>query len=178
MKLHLGCGPKHIPGWYHVDVVDLPHIELQHDVARLPMIRDNTVSVIYACHVVEHFMRREILDVLKEWHRVLQPGGTLRVAVPDFAAIVEEYHQTRNLLAVIGLLFGSQWGLYGFHHTVYDEPVLTDLLVSAGFCSIHRYDWQQTEHAWLDDFSQAYLPHMEKATGRLMSLNLEAEKPK
>lgn len=173
-KLHLGCGHKRIPGWQHVDVIDAPHIDLQHDVGRLPMIRDQTVDVIYACHVLEHFMRREVRGVLQEWHRILKPGGVLRLAVPDFAAVAERYIENRNLPELVGLLYGDQQGLYGFHHLVYDEPTLRSLLELVGFSSIKRYDWRQTEHAWLDDYSQAYLPHMDKERGRLMSLNLEA----
>jgi len=157
-------------------VVDLPHINLRHEVNSLPMILDGTVEVIYACHVLEHFTRGEDERVLTEWLRILQPGGILRLAVPDFGAVVSEYSGGRALPALMGLLFGAQDGLYGFHHTVYDEKVLTDLLLSVGFVNVRRYDWRETEHAWLDDYSQAYLPHLAKDTGRLMSLNLEATK--
>jgi len=176
MRLHLGCGSKYIPGWYHIDVVDLPHINLQHEIDALPMILDNSVSVIFGSHVLEHFCRRETPRVLKEWHRVLRPGGVLRLAVPDFAAVVEEYKQGRPLSELLGLLVGSQRGLYEFHHAIFDEPMLTALLLEAGFAEVHRYDWRTTEHNWLDDFSQAYLPHLQKDTGRLMSLNIEARK--
>lgn len=178
MRLHLGCGAKYIPGWYHVDVVDLPHINLRHSIDSLPMLLDGSASAIYVCHALEHFLRREVKRVLAEWFRILRPGtGVLRLAVPDFAAIAEEYCTNRNLNEVIGLLFGRQDGLYGFHNAVYDETVLTDLLTSVGYVNVRRYDWRSTEHAWLDDFSQAYLPHMNKDTGRLMSLNIEANRP-
>ena len=39
-----------------------------------------------------------------------------------------------------------------------------------------RYDLRDTEHADIDDCSQAYLPHMDKENGVLMSLNVEATK--
>jgi len=45
-----------------------------------------------------------------------------------------------------------------------------------GFRHIRRYDWRATDHAWLDDFSQAYLPHLDKERGTLVSLNVEAIK--
>ena len=53
---------------------------------------------------------------------------------------------------------------------------LTERLLSVGFCSASRYDWRRTEHATLDDYSQAYLPHLDKEHGQLMSLNVEAVK--
>ena len=53
---------------------------------------------------------------------------------------------------------------------------LCELLQEAGFKNPHRYDWKDTDFAEYDDYSQAYLPHMDKENGILMSLNLEAVK--
>ena len=36
--------------------------------------------------------------------------------------------------------------------------------------------WLSRRHKNFDDYSQAYIPHMEKNTGLLMSLNVEAYK--
>ena len=86
LQLHLGCGKRYIPGFVHVDTAAFPHIDYRHDVRTLPMFDDNSVDLIYACHVIEYFDRIEVLDVLREWHRVLKPDRVLRLAVPDFAA--------------------------------------------------------------------------------------------
>ncbi len=174
MKLHLGCGAKYIPGWMHIDVVDMPHINLIHSIDRLPMILDHTVDVIYACHVLEHFLRREVPKVLQEWHRILKPNGLLRIAIPDFKAVCKYYIEHQDMQDVIGLIFGRQDGLYGFHHSVWDFESIEAVLTSSGYINMRYYDWRQTEHAWLDDYSQAYLPHMDKENGMLMSLNIEA----
>ena len=66
--------------------------------------------------------------------------------------------------------------MYNFHYNIFDEPSLTALLEEAGFVDVQRWDWRTTEHAEVDDFSQAYLPHMDKEKGTLISLNLEATK--
>jgi len=52
-------------------------------------------------------------------------------------------------------------------------------LEEAGFNNVRRYDWRETDigHAGIDDYSQAYLPHMDKENGRLMALNVEVDKP-
>ncbi|PYQ00216.1 MAG: methyltransferase, partial [Acidobacteria bacterium] len=71
MKLHLGCGKRYIPGFVHVDVADLPHIDHRGDVRSLPMFKDESTELVYACHVLEYFDRVEVVDVLREWHRVL-----------------------------------------------------------------------------------------------------------
>ena len=57
-----------------------------------------------------------------------------------------------------------------------DFKYLEKLLTHEGFKNIHRYDWRKTVHRDYDDFSQAYIPHMDKEHGILMSLNVEAEK--
>ncbi|MEE8516667.1 MAG: hypothetical protein V3T02_08525 [Alphaproteobacteria bacterium] len=62
------------------------------------------------------------------------------------------------------------------HRTVYDFANLEQVLIAAGFKDVRRYDWRQTEHKDYDDFSQAYIPHMDKENGILISLNVEATK--
>ena len=58
---------------------------------------------------------------------------------------------------------------------VFDEKSLTAYLKEAGFSEVYRWDWRSTGHAGMDDYSQAYLPHMDKDSGVLVSLNLEAK---
>jgi predicted SAM-dependent methyltransferase len=175
-RLHLGCGKRHIPGWHHVDIVTFPHVDKVGRVEALRHIADDSVATIYACHVLEHFGRYQVFDVVSEWYRVLAPGGVLRVAVPDFAAACRYYVAHGDIRQVLGLIMGGQTGPYDYHKVIFDQTSLGELLEDVGFRSIRRYDWRATGHAWLDDFSQAYLPHMDKARGTLVSLNVEAVK--
>ncbi|MEI6415684.1 MAG: hypothetical protein WCP34_15685 [Pseudomonadota bacterium] len=57
---------------------------------------------------------------------------------------------------------------------IFDEPFLTHELQGLGFRQVRRWDWNTTDHVEVDDYSQAYLPHMDKQHGTLISLNLEA----
>ncbi len=175
MKLHLGCGKRMIPGWIHIDAIDFPHIDHVCAIDRLPFLADRSADLIYACHVLEHFQKRDVARVLQEWLRILKPGGILRLAVPDFASICAVYQRDGDLQMLHGLLFGRQDYLYNFHYAAWDEPTLRDALLLAGFAHVRRWDWRHTEHAHIDDYSQAYIPHMNKS-GELMSLNLEAIK--
>ncbi len=176
VKLHLGCGKRFIPGYVHVDAVDFPHVQVKHAVDHLDMIGPGEAEVVYACHVLEHFMPAEVHRVLLEWKRVLVPGGTLRLAVPDFNALVTLYNGTGDLSLVRGPLFGRQDYLYNFHYGVFDFVTLERELRGAGFTNVRRYDRWATEHADVDDFSAAYYPHMDR-DGLLLSLNVEATKP-
>lgn len=178
-RLHLGCGDKHLAGFFHVDIAPLPHVDHVGRVERLDFIEDGAAELIYACHVLEHYGRFEIADVLGEWRRVLQPGGVLRLAVPDFAACAAIYYEEGlkdGLSGLIGLVSGGQRDGYDYHRMIFDETLLTGLLHQAGFNEVRQWDWRETGHSHVDDYSQAHLPHMDKVNGRLMSLNLEAVK--
>lgn len=177
MKLHLGCGKRHIPGFVHVDAIPFPHVDYVRDVTDLSCFETDSCDLIYACHLVEHFPRNGVDEVLKEWQRVLRPGGVLRIAVPDLEATCEVYSQTKNLALVIGPLYGRQDHPHNFHYNVFDFATAKRVLEGIGFVDVRLWDWRKTEHAEIDDLSQAYIPHMDKENGRLISLNVECTKP-
>ena len=176
MKLHVGCGDVILPGWTNVDLEDLPGIDLQDDIRELEKVEDGTCDIIYASHVLEHVGRNEFEDVLKTWNKKLKKGGILRIAVPDFEKVVEWYKKTGNILDVTGLVSGGQKTKYDYHQMIFDKKFLSEILGKCGFNNIREWDWRKTEHGKYDDYSQSYLPHMDKESGMLMSLNLEAIK--
>lgn len=176
MKLHIGCGKKYLPGYRHLDVIDYDHVDYVCDARKLKMIESGSVSEIYACHILEHVERSEVLDVLMEWHRVLRRGGLLRLAVPDFEAVVQEYVENKDLQRFQGLLYGGQTYDYNFHHVAFDFQSLKGVLEQAGFGEVERYDWREFLPEGYDDYSRAYIPHMDFENGRLMSLNVVARK--
>ena len=96
MKLHLGCGRKYIPGFVHVDLLDYDHIDHRMSVDDLSLFSNNSVELIYASHVLEHFGRHETTGVLGEWYRVLQVAGVLRVAVPRFRGGCQQVLQNQK----------------------------------------------------------------------------------
>ena len=176
MKLHVGCGNVILPGWTNVDLEDLPGIDLQDDIRELKKIKNGSCDIIYASHVLEHVGRNEFEEVIKTWNRKLRIGGILRIAVPDFEKVIKWYQKTGNILDVTGLVSGGQKTKYDYHQMIFDKKFLSEILEKCGFNNIHEWDWRKTEHKEFDDYSQSYLPHMEKESGMLMSLNLEATK--
>lgn len=180
LKIHLGCGKRFIPGFVHCDRVAFPHVDHVLDIRKLDVFSDDSADLIYACQVLEYFDREEAGAVLTEWRRVLKPGGTLRLSVPNFAFITRMYHAGLQLEWFLGTLFGkidNGAGGYIYHKTTYDEASLRRVLTESGFERPQLWRWQEVEHRDVDDFSQAYFPHMEKERGVLVNLNMEAFKP-
>lgn len=175
MKLHLGCGNKHIDGFINVDSRSIPEVDVMDNVGVLEKFADNSADLIYACHVLEHFGRWEYNKVLERWYQILKPGGTLRLAVPDFEAICNHYIRNHNIHLLRGLLWGGQNYPTNYHYVGFDFKSLKEDLEKIGFKNIRLYDRDKTEHANVDDFSAAFLPKMDR-NGLLMSLNLECEK--
>jgi len=174
-KLHLGCGTVHLDGYINIDIRYLPGVDVVDNAKYLRRYKESSVDEIYACHVLEHFNRWEARSVLSRWCEVLRDGGVLMVSVPDFDAVAARYQKTGDLLELIGLLYGGQDYPENFHHYCWNFDTLTSELRRCGFTRVERFDWELTDHAGVDDYSKAYLPHMDEG-GLLMSLNLRATK--
>ncbi len=176
LKLHLGCGDKRIEGYINIDVRYLPTVDKVDNIRFLRTYKENSVNTIYCSHVLEHFGRWEYITVLRRWHEILEPNGILRVCVPDFGSICEHYIKNREINKVRGMLYGGQDYAENHHYWCWDFDALKTDLESVGFNSVKKFDWRDTDHSHIDDCSQAYLPHMDKDNGQLMSLNVEAVK--
>jgi len=181
IRLHLGCGARFLKGYMHVDLADFPHIDYRHEISVLPMFEDGSAELVYACHCFEYFDRQEAPRVLAEWRRVLRKGGVLRLAVPDFSALVKVYMRYGDLGRVIGPVFG-RWPVPGtdtviYHRTIYDFRSLAEMLRGSGFSGVRAWrpeDVFTGDNAGFDDYSQAYVPHMDRQNGICISLNIEA----
>jgi predicted SAM-dependent methyltransferase len=176
-RLHLGPGKTYLPGWVNVDIFSNVKADIYSSALALPYSPES-FDLIYASHILEHFNRHMIFAALTHWRHLLKFGGILRLAVPDFTSVVERYNETSDLEEVLGLLYGGQESYLNNHCTIFNSRTLRKYLVTVGFRHnvIRTWDWKDTEHAEYDDYSQAYLPHMDKQSGRLMSLNMQAQK--
>lgn len=103
-------------------------------------------------------------------------GGVLRIAVPDFEAVAQEYGKEHDLERLMGLLYGGQDYEYNYHYTAFDFGSLKKRLEDNGFVGVKRYDWREFLPDGFDDYSRSYIPHMDFDNGKLMSLNIVAVK--
>ena len=90
-RVNLGCGGCFHRDWINLDFIASSPEVIQHDLRTRSPIDDRSCSVVYHSHVLEHFSRAVAPRFLGECHRLLQPGGILRVVVPDLEMIARLY---------------------------------------------------------------------------------------
>ena len=175
-RLHVGCGPVRAEGWINIDIAWSPATDVVDDIRKLSRFPDGFAEQIYACHVLEHVAHAEVEPILAGWHRVLKPGGELRISVPDMDRIVDIYKrnwkhfQTPGNSPWIGLIWGGQTTPHDFHKTGFNFCWLRFLLERNGFAGVEEYP--HTPHfLGLHDNSLAQEPF-----GEYISLNVLARR--
>lgn len=94
--LNLGCGATFHKDWTNIDFVSNSEYVKAHNLLQGIPFSDNQFEVVYHSHVLEHFPKNKASDFIKECHRVMKPGGILRIAVPDLEKIALNYIQYLN----------------------------------------------------------------------------------
>lgn len=171
LRLNLGGAGEgylsgRIPGFKTVDLREGPDTDFVGNVADLSGFKDGSVSAIYASNVLEHFPIHQTLSVLKEWRRVLVPGGKLMVSVPDFDACVQLYHKAGLTEWIQYLIWGDQKHELNYHYINFTAATLSKLLLDAGFADFKRVK----SFGLVRDASE----HVDNTFGIRISLNMEA----
>lgn len=63
-RLHLGCGNIRLEGFCNVDILMTPAVDVVSDISKLDNFSDNSIDLIYACHVLEHFSHNDVINVM------------------------------------------------------------------------------------------------------------------
>lgn len=83
--LSVGCGHEARPGWTNLDRAPLPGVDVVHDLDDVPLpFEDGSFDYIECIDILEHV--RELPDVMRELHRILSPGGRIRIEGPHFTS--------------------------------------------------------------------------------------------
>lgn len=106
MRLNLGCGNTRIFDMLNIDIKKTLTTDLICDVRHLPFA-DNSCEVIYSSHCIEHIYYAQTFDLLKEWYRVLAPGGVLRIYTPDFGNLIWDYVLSHDNIIMRTLSFSG-----------------------------------------------------------------------
>lgn len=135
-----------MPGFVGIDALeDAPGVDIVADVSKTLPLEDGCAEVVYASHLLEHFPHGQTLELLRDWRRVLRPGGQLMVAVPNLYVIADMLTNRRGWFTPphepwVGAIYGGQKDAYDFHKTGFTAPWLAYLLDQAGFGDVRQVD--------------------------------------
>ena len=133
VQLHLGCGKNRFDGFINIDQRQTSATDLECDIVQLPF-EDNTVDRIETYHVIEHMPRHDVPRAMKEWHRVMKPGGVLIIECPNFDQAVREYLDGNE--DRIDNIFGLQRFPGDTHVFGYNFNRLKAIVEQAGFTDV------------------------------------------
>lgn len=131
LKLNIGSGLHAIEGFTSIDrKLGGEAYPLQY--------ADESAAEILASHILEHFGHQEVPHVLRDWVRVLKPGGLLRLAVPDFDWIASNTADRKRFF----YLMGGQRDADDFHKSVFTKDSLVFAMENAGLTAIQPWTSQ------------------------------------
>lgn len=144
--LHLGCGPKYLPGFVNIDGNLFSKIDLWLDVRNGLPFGPNSIDSIYSTHMFEHFYADELGRLLQECVRVLKPGGGVRLIVPNLESAIRAYSEGKNKwfdsfprdFTSLGGRFSNFIFCDGQHRAAFDFTYLDEVLREAGFREVER----------------------------------------
>ncbi len=142
LRLNIGCGSARLHGWINIDLVGLP-VDLAWDLTRPLPFPDDSVDAVFHEHVIEHVPGAVGYRFLKDCHRVLRPGGVMRVVAPDASRYMASYFEPEHdfirtcrgdrptpMLALM-----EEFYSYG-HQAVYDEATIALFCRTIGFAEV------------------------------------------
>ncbi len=147
--LHAGCGGEYLPPWFPIKGEEI-RLDANADVKPTPDIVATIENLgdigpfdgVYSCHTLEHLHWHDAMLALREFHRVLKPGGSVYIVVPDVEDIKPDdtvHYVTAHGAPITGLdiLFGYReysWkNPWMMHRCGFMASTLLSAMEHAGF---------------------------------------------
>ena len=136
--------------WINVDCQPKWNPDVLADISGLPMFDDGSASVIVLHHVIEHFGCGEADGVLREAHRLLAPGGSLLIFIPNLRTLAIRWITDRIddytfFVNCMGAYMGDEADRHRWHYT---ERSLRETLERCGqWSAIKPFDWREIQGA-------------------------------
>jgi predicted SAM-dependent methyltransferase len=135
------CGGRnpYKPGEFlNVDIADLPKVDVVFDITKRFPMEEGVIEEIFSAATLEHLRRPHVDHVLREFFRVLRPGGMLRVSTPDIEEIAKALlSKTENLETINQYFFGKYKSDdtedYDLHRWMYPAADMMAALKKIGF---------------------------------------------
>lgn len=157
--LEIGPGPERLPGFETLNIVKTPATD---HVGRAdnPPFKDATFDLVYSSHCIEHIDWWLVEPTIKQWARILKPGGVLEIhtvnAAPLMIAMLEyeatgecsrkpgiwkqDLHRDHPFLAAQGRIMNyakkGDGGIHWQHRAILTPRYLTECMAAAGISEI------------------------------------------
>jgi SAM-dependent methyltransferase len=181
--LVVGTGPT-LPlndSFINLDYYWRRNLDLCWDITKGQPLEDDSLSGIFVEHTLEHLSYLDGKKVLMCFYRMLRPGGTLRISVPDFEIYLEVYKRRKSgEKAIFPYGYLDKLGAYGetpsdttpmmvinvmsrgtgervdySHRFTYDYETLELILRRCGFVSIRKESFMHgRDSALLIDYEE------------------------
>lgn len=137
--LDLGCGENKVPNSIGLDNVQLPGVDVEHDLLDFPYPFDNeSIDKIYLRHVIEHFAIENINFIMNECNRILKNDGFLVITVPHVFSISAFIDPTHRSFFTFGS--GYFWD-ENSSKAYYKEFQMKWKLIKT-VCRVNWFDWK------------------------------------
>jgi predicted SAM-dependent methyltransferase len=151
-RLFWGCGEHPPPGWINVDKVEKPGIAISGDIRDGLPLPDDSIDYIVSIHAVQDLPYLAVVPALREFRRVLRPGGVLRLGLPDLDRAIAAYlrndpdyfyipdHESATVAGK--LIIQMTW--YGWSRIMFTYAFAEEQLRKAGFATIAECAYRET----------------------------------
>lgn len=192
--LQIGAGPTSTASWLCTDLMPRRRGAVYLDATKPFPIPDACFDFVYSEHMIEHISYQHGMAMLRECHRILKPGGRVRIATPDLARLLRMYARESSGIErayldwiaknnmkdpalakpvfVINNAF-RDWG----HQFLYDEETLSAALAGAGFVDVGRFEPGESGTALLQGLERHGRNIGNEDVNRFETLILEARRP-
>lgn len=111
------------------------------DIVKGINIKDNSCAGLYCSHILEHLSYNDLMVSLKNSYKMLKPGGTFRMVLPDMERYCRDY---------ISALDSGQPDAC---NTLMDETLLGVKQRNRGFLQFIKGYMGNSKHLWMWDYS-------------------------
>ena len=154
-KIILGSGEMKIDGYLSVDLYN-DKADIKADIITLDL-PDNSIDEMLAFHVIEHLDFVGFEKAIKNWYRMLKPGGKLIIECPDLEYGCYAFLYNKNGSKWLPNFYGSQGGKGLYHLNGFTHQRLKHYSVKTGFSSFRIRNWKERRSKYLETLSVEFI---------------------
>lgn len=151
-RLQFGCGQFPAEGWINTNLEPGPGVDVQVDIRDGLPLPSDSLQYIASMHALVELPYLAVVPALGELRRVLEPGGVLRLGLPDLDRAIAAYRAGDRAYFTIpddetpslAGKFIVQMTWYGTNLMMFTPSFAVELLERAGFREITRCAYRQT----------------------------------